>query len=380
MNPSEPARPFGDSQLIDWLRLIRTGTIGPVTFSKLLRQFGSASSALDALPELGRRGGAPTLSIPSTTQIDDEIVALARLGGRFVAMPDASYPALLRHTAGAPPVIAVIGGEKLDWSKTVGIVGARNASTAGRRMTGIVSENLGKAGYTVVSGLARGVDAAAHRSALETGTVAVLAGGLDRLYPEENIPLAREIVERGGALISEMPLGWEARARDFPRRNRIVSGLSLGVVVIEAAKRSGSLITARLALEQNREVFAVPGSPLDPRAVGANILIQQGAKLVNTVDDVLDELRTADPTRLPLFEPEDDFDHAPLIDSVPDDSDRARLLSALSPTPVSVDQLVADTGIGAGPLKIMLMELDIAGRIEWGSGQLVSLVPDRQLQ
>ena len=380
MTPSEPARPFDDRQLIDWLRLIRTGTIGPVTFSKLLRQFGSAAAALDALPELSRRGGGSALSIPSTAQIDDEIAALARLGGRFVAMPDPAYPALLRHTAGAPPVIAVIGGQKLDWSRTVGIVGARNASTAGRRMTAIVSEGLGKAGYTVISGLARGVDAAAHRSALATGTVAVLAGGLDRLYPEENIPLAREIVDLGGALVSEMPLGWEARARDFPRRNRIVSGLSLGVVVIEAARRSGSLITARLALEQNREVFAVPGSPLDPRAVGANILIQQGAKLVNTVEDVLDELRTADPTRLPLFEPEDDFDPAPLADSVPDDSDRARLLSALSPTPVSMDQLVADTGIGAGPLNILLMELDIAGRIEWGSGQLVSLVPDRQLQ
>lgn len=379
MNRSEPATPFGDSQLIDWLRLIRTGTIGPVTFTKLLRQFGSAAAALDALPELGRRGGAPALAIPSPTEVSDEIAALDRLGGRFVALPEPGYPALLRHAAGAPPVIAVIGGRNLDWSKTVGIVGARNASTAGRRMTAIVSAGLGKAGYAVVSGLARGVDAAAHRAALATGTVAVFAGGLDRIYPEENIPLAAEIVDNGGAILSEMPLGWEARARDFPRRNRIVSGLSLGVVVIEAAKRSGSLITARLALEQNREVFAVPGSPLDPRAVGANILIQQGAKLVNGVEDILDEIRSADPTRLPLFEPEDDFEPAPLVDSVPDDGDRARLLSALSPTPVSVDQLVADTGLGVGALQFLLMELDIAGRIERGSGQLVSLVPDGQL-
>ncbi len=380
MTPSEPARPFGDRQLIDWLRLIRTGSIGPVTFSKLLRQFGSAAAALDALPELGRKGGASALAIPSPAEVSDEIAALDRLGGHFVAMPEPDYPALLLHTAGAPPVIAVIGGQNLDWSKTVGIVGARNASTAGRRMTAIISEGLGAAGYAIVSGLARGVDAAAHKAALASGTIAVLAGGLNRIYPEENIPLARQIIDQGGAILSEMPLGWEARARDFPRRNRIVSGLSRGVVVIEAAKRSGSLITARLALEQNREVFAVPGSPLDPRAVGSNSLIQQGAKLVNTVDDVLDELRTADPTRLPLFEPEDDFEPQPAADSVPDDGDRARLLSALSPTPVSVDQLVADTGIGAGPLQIMLMELDIAGRIEWGSGQLVSLVPDRQLQ
>src|SRR5690606_33759820 len=207
--------------------------------------------------------------------------------------------------------------------------------------------DLGAAGYTVVSGLARGIDAAAHRASLASGTVAVLAGGLDQIYPEENIPLAHEIVANNGMLLTEMPLGWEPRARDFPRRNRLVSGLSLGVLVVEAAKRSGSLITARLALEQNREVFAIPGSPLDPRAEGGNSLIQQGARLVLSAADIVETLRTADPTRAPLLEPDWDADAgASFADAeLPGDSERERLLSALSFTPTAVDDLVTTTGL-----------------------------------
>ena len=288
-------------------------------------------------------------------------------------MCEPHYPDLLRHIPGPPPVIAIKGGAKLDWSKTVGMVGARNASTAGLRVTRLLAGELGAAGYAIVSGLARGIDAAAHVAALDTGTIAVLAGGMDRIYPEQNLPLSEEIVARGGALVSEMPLGWEPRARDFPRRNRLVSGLSLGVVVIEAAKRSGSLITARMALEQDREVYAVPGSPLDARSEGANALIQQGAMLVSTASDIIDSLSEADPTRLPLFEPEEDFVMPEPVQAAPGDGDRDRLLSALSPTPVTVDELIAHTGIAAGVLQTLLMELDIDGRIEWGSGQLVSL-------
>ena len=365
-----------DAERIDWLRLIRTDGVGPASFARLIKGFGTAAAALDALPRLSRNGGGAAPKIPARSRIEDEIAALDALGGRFVCKSETAYPALLRHTAGAPPVIAMRGGAKLDWSHTVGMVGARNASTAGQRMTQILASGLGQSGYLVVSGLARGIDSAAHRAALDTGTVAVLAGGMDRIYPDQNVPLAEEIVERGGALVTEMPLGWEPRARDFPRRNRIVSGLSLGVVVVEAAKRSGSLITARLALEQNREVFAVPGSPLDPRSEGGNSIIQQGAHLVTSAADIMAELQTAAPTRLPLFESEDDYEFGLVTADAPDDGAQARLLSALSVVPVPVDQLVADTGIAPGNMQVLLMELDIAGRLEWGSGQLVALKPD----
>ncbi len=375
MRSSDGQAPFSDSQRIDWLRLIRSENVGPANFKRLINRFGSAGAAIDALPGLSRNGGAASVRIPSRTMIEDEISSLARLGGRFVAMPEPDYPDLLRHIPGPPPVIAVKGGGRLNWSKTVGMVGARNASTAGQRMTRLLAAGMGEAGYAVISGLARGIDAAAHRAALKTGTIAVLAGGFDRLYPLDNAPLADEIVASGGALVSEMPLGWEPRARDFPRRNRLISGLSLGVVVIEAAKRSGSLITARLALEQNREVLAVPGSPLDPRAEGANALIQQGAKLVTSADDVIESLAATGSSHLPLFEDDRNFVPDTEPDSEPAADERARLLSALSVTPVTIDQLVVDTGIRPGLVQTMLMELAIAGRVEWGSGQLVALKP-----
>jgi DNA processing protein len=260
--------------------------------------------------------------------------------------------------------------------RTVAIVGARNASAAGQRMTQLLAGDLAERGYVVVSGLARGIDAAAHKASLSGGTVAVLAGGLDHIYPEENAPLARSIVEAGGALVTEMPMGWQPRAQDFPRRNRIVSGMSLGVVVVEAAKKSGSLITARLALEQDRDVFAVPGSPLDPRAEGGNHLIQEGAKLVTSAEDIIEVLNTADPTRTSLLEPdwEPEFD-AGSIDTEPSNGDRARLIEALSPAPVAVDHLIATTQLSVSAVQTLLLELDLAGRIEWSSGQLVALRP-----
>jgi DNA processing protein len=353
-----------------WLRLVRSDNIGPVTFRQLLSRFGSAEKAIEAVPELGKTVGR-IITVISQARAEDEIAGLERFGAKLVAQGEADYPPHLYHIPAAPPLITMAGGERLDWHRAVGIVGARNASTAGIKMTRILAQDLGERGYTVVSGLARGIDTAAHRASLSTGTIAVLAGGFDQIYPAENIPLAHDILDNGGVLLTEMPLGWEPRARDFPRRNRLVSGLSLGIVVVEAAKRSGSLITARLALEQNRDVFAVPGSPLDPRAEGGNHLIQQGARLVTNAEDIIEVLGSADPARMALFDaewqPEGDSDSAPAED------DRARLLEALSTTPVEVDELVGATGIAPGAMQMLLLELDLAGKVEWSSGQLVAL-------
>lgn len=363
------------AQRIAWLRLIRTDSIGPVTFRQLLGRFGSAEAALEALPALSRKAGRPLQPV-SVSRAEDEIAGLSRYGARLVAQGESDYPTHLLHISGAPPLLTMAGGERLDWKRTVGIVGARNASTAGIKMTRILAADLGDRGYCVVSGLARGIDAAAHRASLATGTIAVLAGGFDRIYPDENIPLAHDILDHGGALLTEMPLGWEPRAKDFPRRNRLVSGLSLGVVVVEAAKRSGSLITARLALEQNRDVFAVPGSPLDPRAEGGNHLIQQGARLVTRAEDIIEVIGSADPARSALFDPEWRLEGDIAGDLQPAEDDRAKLLEALSSTPVEVDELIAQTGIAPQLMQVLLLELDLGGQIEWSSGQLVALRHD----
>jgi DNA processing protein len=368
--------PLTTAQRIAWLRLIRTDNVGPQTFRQLINREGSAEAAIAALPRYLRNQGS-AVRVPSVAEAEDELAALGKLGGRLVASPEPGYPPLLRFIGGAPPVISMIGGERLNYDRTVAIVGARNASTAGQKFTRKLAHDLGEAGYTVVSGLARGIDASAHKASIATGTVAVLAGGLDHIYPEENLPLADEILVAGGALVSEMPLGWEPRARDFPRRNRLVSGLSLGVVVVEAARRSGSLITARLALEQNREVFAVPGSPLDPRSEGTNALIQEGARLIVSAADVVDSLREADPSRTALLEQDWDAgsDASASDDAPPAAGERERLLGALSVTPVAVDDLLRTTSIAVGAMQTLLLELDLEGRLEWSSGQLVALKP-----
>lgn len=361
------------SQRVSWLRLLRADNVGPVTFRQLINRFGTAEAALSALPALARTTGRP-LRIPTLSQAEDEIAAAARFGAHLVAIGEPGYPPHLSHIPGAPPLITIAGGENLDWQRSVAIVGARNASSAGIKMTRLLSEELGRLGFVIVSGLARGIDAAAHRASLAVGTIAVLAGGFDKIYPSENIPLAHDILDNGGALLTEMPLGWEPRSRDFPRRNRLVSGLSLGVVVVEAAKRSGSLITARLALEQNRDVFAVPGSPLDPRAEGGNLLIQQGARLVTSAQDIADTIGHADPSRSMLFDPE--WIPDPALDGqdvIPGEDDRARLMSALSTTPIEVDELIAQLALPPSAMQMLLLELDLAARIEWSSGQLVAL-------
>ena len=371
MAPRPGATSLTDPQRVAWLRLLRTDNVGPATFRQLLGRFGSAEAALDALPGLLKRTGKPA-RITSQSQAEDEIAGLERYGARLVANCEPDYPDLLNYIPASPPLVTMAGGQNLDWSRTVGIVGARNASAAGIKMTRMLATDLGERGYTVVSGLARGIDTAAHQATLATGTIAVLAGGFDKIYPDENIPLAHAILDQGGALLTEMPLGWEPRARDFPRRNRLVSGLSLGIVVVEAAKRSGSLITARLALEQNRDVFAVPGSPLDPRAEGGNALIQQGAKLITCAEDIIETLGSADPSRSALFDRDWEPDLSPEMPA-PSDDDKSRLLSALTSTPIEVDELVRQLGLSVSAMQMLLLELDLAGQIEWSSGQLVAL-------
>jgi len=266
-----------DEQRIDWLRLIRSQNIGPRTFRSLVNHFGGARAALDALPSLAQRGGARgAVQICPREDAVRELALAHKLGVALVAWGEPDYPARLQMIDDAPPLLTIRGNAAALARPMVATVGSRNASGAGLKFTQMIARELGEAGFVVVSGLARGIDAAAHKASLATGTIAVLAGGQDRIYPAEHASLLDAILPAGSAL-SEMPLGWEPRASDFPRRNRLISGLSLGVVIVEAAKRSSSLITARCALDQGREVFAVPGSPLDPRAEGTNGLIKQGA-------------------------------------------------------------------------------------------------------
>ncbi len=271
---------LSDRQRLNWLRLIRTDNIGPVTFRDLILFCGSASSALEMLPDLNIRGGsARPIRVMSMDDAERELETIERSGARLVGMGEPDYPPQLKNCEAPPPLVTIKGNAAVFSKPPVAIVGSRNASVIGARFTERLANDLGEAGFAVISGLARGIDAAAHRASLKTGTVAVLAGGLDRPYPPENLPLYRAIPEEGGVLISEMPMGAEPRSRDFPRRNRIIAGLSLGLIVVEAAERSGSLISARMAGDMGRTVFAVPGSPLDPRARGTNLLLKQGATL-----------------------------------------------------------------------------------------------------
>ena len=362
-----------DEQRLAWLRLIRSENVGPATFRGLINHFGSAEAALDALPALSDRGGASRpVRIASRSEAEDEMAEMQRLGAVFVAMGEPLYPPWLRHGDAAPPLIAVRGDIRHMTSPAVAIVGARNASAAGRKMAAILAKGLGDADFVVVSGLARGIDSAAHEAALSGGTIAVFAGGVDFIYPRENEELFQRILDAGGCGVSEMRLGWEPRARDFPRRNRIIAAMSLATVVVEAAERSGSLITARLALEQNREVLAVPGSPLDPRAAGANNLIKQGARVVTETADIIEALApmlARAPEAPGIVSAPSTTEPA----SEPDDSDRARIIEALGPTPVEIDEIIRFTGLSARTVLVVLLELDVAGRIERHSGQRVSL-------
>lgn len=396
---------LSDRQRLDWLRLIRCEGIGPRTFRSLTNRFGGAGAALDALPDLARQAGRGIRLCP-LAEAEQEMEALRRLGGRFIALGELEYPLPLQAIDSAPPLIAVLGETAALQQPGVALVGSRNASTAGLKFTGRLALGIGEAGFVIVSGLARGIDTAAHEASLPTGTIAVLAGGLDRLYPPQNAPLA-ERIRAQGALVSEMPLGWAPRGRDFPRRNRIVSGLSLATVVVEAARRSGSLITARFANEQGRLVFAVPGSPLDPRAEGGNHLIREGATLCAEAGHVVEALQPllgregrdlfgAVPA---MREPEPSFSsREPLWDELdlpgvpgapahhaggdsfllapaaampapePAGPIDGHLLGLLSLTPVSLDDLVRSSGYSAREVGRALVEMELSGQVQRHAG------------
>ncbi len=364
-------RTLTDEQRLDWLQLSRSENIGPRTFRDLLAHFGSARAALEAVPELARRGGAGrTIKIQPRAEAARELETAQRDGISLVALDEPDYPRPLQAIDDPPPLLALRGNRAALRRPMVAIVGARNASAAGARFTERMARELGDAGFTVVSGLARGIDAAAHRASLLSGTVAVLAGGHDRVYPPEHVTLLDALLDHGVA-VSEMPLGWEPRAHDFPRRNRLISGLSLGVAVVEAAKRSGSLITARFALEQGREVFAVPGSPLDPRTEGTNGLLKQGAVLTTGAADVIDALRPMVGRRdgADLREPETEAGYQPA-----DEEAHRLIIGLLGPTPVSIDDLIRLSGQPAAVVRMTLLELEIAGRLTRQPGGLVALI------
>ena len=364
-----------NEQRLDWLRLIRSPNIGPRTFRTLINHFGGARAALEALPSLARRGGASGKpQICTRTDAEREIAAAEKLGVALVASGEPGYPPRLQMIDDAPPLIAIRGQTAALEMPMVAVVGSRNASGAGMKFTQRIARELGEAGFAVVSGLARGIDAAAHRASLATGTIAVLAGGHDRVYPAEHVELLDAILPTGAAL-SEMPMGWEPRGRDFPRRNRLISGLSFGVVIVEAAKRSGSLITARFALEQGREVFAVPGSPLDPRAEGTNGLIKQGATPVTESSDIVSVLQPImEQKRIRRQEGEPQPAEGGFFEGTePAPDERTRILALLGPTPVLIDDLVRLSKGSPSAVRMVLLELEIAGRIERHGGGLVSL-------
>ena len=340
-----------------------------------MRHFGSAADALEGAPELSRRGGrVRAIRIAARDAAEAEIAALARIGGKLVAWGEPAYPVTLAAIADPPPLIQLLGDPALLQRPCVGMVGARNASAAGRRFARDMAAELGQAGYVVVSGMARGIDTASHEGALATGTVAVVAGGVDIVYPPENQALHQALGERG-LVLSEQPPGTEPTARHFPPRNRLISGLSLGLVVVEAAPRSGSLITARMAAEQGREVFAVPGSPMDPRYRGTNGLIRDGAVLTEGAADVIDGLRGM---RSPLAEPPaPEFTGQPIGSKgeIETDSARARIVDLLGPVAVTVDELVRECQLSPPVVLTVLLELELAGRLERHPGNRVTLVP-----
>jgi DNA processing protein len=358
-------RALSDSERRDWLRLARSDNVGPVTFDQLLQRYGEASVALAALPDLARRGGRAGLVVASEAEAERELAAGAALGARLICSCEPDFPQALAALDPPPPVIWTRGDTRWLDRRTVAIVGARVASAAGQRFARGLAAELGASGHTIVSGMARGIDAAAHEGALPTGTVAVLGGGVDDVYPPEHRGLYDRIVD-AGCVVSENEPGRAAVARDFPRRNRIIAGLSRAVVVVEAEMRSGSLITARLANEQGREVLAVPGSPLDPRAKGTNDLIRQGAGLCEGAEDVLRALEG-----LTGFAEREGPTYRPAVCAEPDDGLRRRVAELLSPTPVSRDELVRAAGAPAPLVMAALTELSLAGRAELLPGGMV---------
>ena len=350
------------------LRLIRTPTIGPITYRQLIARFGSAQAAIDALPDLAARGGGRAPRVIDAALAEREIAAVEKLGARYLFLDDADYPPLLAELDNAPAAMTVRGDIALGRRTTVAMVGARNASAAACRFARGLAVELGREGVVVVSGLARGLDTAAHVGSLATGTIAVIASGIDISFPPENRDLQEQVANEG-LLIAEQPPGMEPLARNFPHRNRIIAGLAIGTVVVEAAPKSGSLITARLAGEAGRDVMAVPGSPLDPRAQGCNLLIREGATLVQSAADILEAIRPID-TRM-VRSPVSDFTGASSAD--PDEGDRARVAGLLGPVPVASDELIRQSGLPSAIVATVLLELELAGRLERHAGGRVSI-------
>ncbi|MBP6014913.1 MAG: DNA-processing protein DprA [Alphaproteobacteria bacterium] len=351
------------------LRLIRSTNIGTVTFWALLERYGDAITAIEALPNLVRKSAKRPIKLFSADEATREFDATDKAGARLIAHGEADYPPGLAELDGPPPIITVRGQTKLFARDTIAIVGARNASALGQRFAREIARNLGAAGLVVASGLARGIDTAAHTGSLPTGTIAVMAGGVDVVYPPENQKLYDEIATKG-AVISELPMGQQPTAQHFPRRNRIISGLARGVVVVEATLNSGSLITARLAGEQGRDVFAVPGSPLDPRAKGTNGLIRQGAVLTESAEDVLSALgpREAPVRRLPTRHPT----AVAILHNT--DALQREILKRLGPAPVEIDDLIRLLGASAAEVSAALLDLEFAGQLTRHPGQRVSIL------
>ncbi|WP_169568633.1 DNA-processing protein DprA [Sneathiella limimaris] len=360
---------------LDWLQLIRSENVGPVTFHHLIEKYGTADRALDRIPELAEKGGAKRkIRIHSRKETKAEAEALINLGGELITSIEPDYPPRLRQIYDPPPVISILGHKGLLQKHSIGIVGSRNASAVARKLTETLSRDLGHANLVITSGLARGIDSAAHLAALETGTLAVVGGGVDIVYPKENQELYEQIRDRG-CIIAEQPLGTQPQARHFPRRNRIISGVSLGILVMEAAPKSGSLITARMALEQGREVFAIPGSPMDPRARGTNNLIRNGALLVESAEEILQEISHT--LKSPVREPDSDL--LPLFSTLRQEveiSDKARdsISILLSHTPINTDDLIRQSELPPSTVLTILLELELAGRLERHFGNRVSLI------
>jgi DNA processing protein len=377
-----PQAPLDDGQRLACLRLIRSDNVGPVTFRALINHFGGAEPALEALPELSRRGGRANIRICPRDVAEAELDAARSIGAQPLFTIEPGYPPALAAIAAPPPLLYIKGNAGHLARPMLAIVGARNGSAAGQKLARHFAARLGAAGFVIASGLARGIDGAAHEAALPHGTVAVLAGGIDNVYPPEHAALQRAIGEKG-CLLSENPPGFVPRAQDFPRRNRIISGIALGVLIVEAARRSGTLITARTAGEQGREVFAVPGHPLDPRAEGTNRLLKEGAILVTEPEDILEALAPILRERPAIVAPDalgetlsTPIARQPELPQIGAD-DRERLLGALGPAPVDIDELARATGLTIRAIQIALIELALAGRIERHGHQLVSLAPGR---
>lgn len=362
--PAKRTPVLDDAEKLAWLRLFRTENVGPITFYQLIENFGTAQKAIEALPTLARRGGRlKNATVYDAGNALAEIEALEKLGGKMIFAAEDAYPLSLAAIDDAPPVLSVLGNAKLLKLPSIGIVGARNASLNGRKFAEKISKELGAAGQIVVSGLARGIDASAHTGALPFGTVAAVAGGVDVIYPPENTKLYEQI-KFEGCIVAESPLGMEPMAKHFPKRNRIISGLSSGVVVVEATLKSGSLITARVAAEQGRDVYAIPGHPFDPRASGPNKLIQDGATLVQNADDILRGIGDFSATRQTLgedgqgvWQPED-------LSETDTEEARDTILQNLSSTPVTVDELVRNCHLTIPAAQMILLELELAGRIQ----------------